>query len=94
MGSRSFVAVKGITTFNTEEVANEVPLKKRQCQVERDMEQKLKYFSNYSQSACIVECSTHLIQEKCNCRPYFFRGINVTLNVTAGISLNIIFPLW
>lgn len=80
MGSCSFVAVKGITTFNTDEVAKEVPATKRQCQVEGDMEQKLKYFSNYSQSACIIECTTRLMIEKCNCRPYFFRGINKIFN--------------
>lgn len=67
-----FVGVKGITTFNTEEVAKDVTPARRQCQVEG--EQKLKYFPRYSRSACTIECATRLMQERCKCRPYFFKG--------------------
>lgn len=68
-----FVGVKGITTFSTQEVAKEVKLDKRQCQVEG--ERKLKYFANYSRSGCAVECATELMKKRCDCRPYFFRGL-------------------
>ncbi|KAI9552641.1 putative amiloride-sensitive sodium channel [Daphnia sinensis] len=71
-GSETFVGVKGITTFNTEEVAKGVTPNKRQCQVEG--EQTLKYFPQYSRSACTVECATRLMQDRCKCRPYFFRA--------------------
>ena len=68
----SFVAVNGISTFNTEEVAQKVSPAKRQCKV--DEEHKLLYFPRYSLSACTVECATKLMKDSCNCRPYFFRG--------------------
>ncbi|KAI9565143.1 putative amiloride-sensitive sodium channel [Daphnia sinensis] len=71
-GSETFVGVKGITTFNTEEVAKDVTPHQRQCQVEG--EKKLKYFPQYSRSACTIECATQLMQERCKCRPYFFRA--------------------
>ncbi|KAI9552640.1 putative amiloride-sensitive sodium channel [Daphnia sinensis] len=71
-GSETFVGVKGITTFNTEEVAKGVTPNKRQCQVEG--EQTLKYFPQYSRSACTIECATRLMQDRCKCRPYFFRA--------------------
>ncbi len=67
-----FVAVKGITTFNTEEVAKVVKPDKRQCQVEE--ERKLLFFPRYSRAACTIECATKLMNDTCNCRPYFFRG--------------------
>ncbi|XP_046649315.1 pickpocket protein 28-like isoform X2 [Daphnia pulicaria] len=71
-GTETFVGVKGITTFNTEEVAKDVTPARRQCQVEG--EQKLKYFPRYSRSACTIECATRLMQERCKCRPYFFKA--------------------
>ncbi len=70
--SNSFVAVKGITSFNTEEVAKKVPPAKRQCEVQE--EHTLLYFPRYSRAACTVECTTKLMKDTCNCRPYFFRG--------------------
>ncbi|XP_046452018.1 pickpocket protein 28-like [Daphnia pulex] len=73
-GTETFVAIKGTTTFNTEDVAREVTPIKRQCLVEG--EKKLKYYRQYSRSACFVDCKTRKMQEDCNCRPYFFREIN------------------
>ncbi len=69
----SFVGVKWTTSFNTEEVANEVNPTKRKCLVEG--EKKLKFHKHYSQSACFVECAGNIMQEKCQCRPYFFKGM-------------------
>ena len=70
----SFIGVKGVTTWNTEEVAKEVSVEKRQCRVEG--ETQLDYFPRYSRSACDVECATKKMRKDCNCRPYFFRGLD------------------
>lgn len=75
-GTETFVAVKGTTSFNTEEVAREVAPDQRQCLVEG--EKKLKYFQHYSRSACMVECATRIMHDNCQCRPYFLRGGNTS----------------
>lgn len=67
-----FVGVKATTSFYTKEVTEEVPPAKRQCLAEG--EKKLKYFPHYSRSACFVECDTQLMEKRCQCRPFFFRG--------------------
>ena len=72
-----FVAIKGIKTFNTDEVAKEVSPVKRKCQVKK--EHKLLYFSHYSRSACTAECATIRMEDICKCRPYFFRGFLLEL---------------
>ncbi|KAK4020504.1 pickpocket protein 28 isoform X2 [Daphnia magna] len=76
LGTETFVGVKVTTSFYTEEVAKEVSPKKRQCLMEG--EKNLKYFEYYSRSACHIECDTLLMQERCQCRPYFFKGDNET----------------
>lgn len=86
-----FVAVKGTTSFNTEEVAREVAPDQRQCLVEG--EKKLKYFQHYSRSACMVECATRIMHDNCQCRPYFLRGsfnYLTVFNVKLGLILFII----
>ena len=70
--SLRFIGVKGVTTYNTEEVANEVSADKRQCRVEGEV--KLTYFPRYSRSACDIECITKKMEKDCKCRPYFLRG--------------------
>jgi hypothetical protein len=69
---KSFVGVKATTSFYAEEVAKEIPPSIRQCHVEG--EKKLKYFQRYSRSACSVECDTQFMEERCHCRPFYFKG--------------------
>ena len=71
------MGIKPISTFSTDDVALKVSPEKRQCQVEG--EKQLKFFPKYSRSACTVECATIKMQERCRCRPYFFRGFLLTL---------------
>ena len=79
-----FVGIKPISTFSTDDVASKVSPQKRQCQVEG--ERKLKFFPMYSRSACTVECATIKMQESCQCRPYFFRGLFYNLYSLFGFS--------
>uniref|UniRef100_A0A0P5S1Q7 Sodium channel protein Nach n=1 Tax=Daphnia magna TaxID=35525 RepID=A0A0P5S1Q7_9CRUS len=76
LGTETFVAVKATTSFYAEEVARQVSPNKRQCYVEG--EKKLKYFQRYSRSACSVECDTQMMEDRCHCRPFFFKGDNQT----------------
>lgn len=69
---RRFVAVQETSTFYTKELVKQVQPSKRGCLV--DDEVKLKYFTEYSRSACEVECATKIMLDRCQCRPYFFRG--------------------
>lgn len=70
--SRRFVGVKATTSFYTPEAIKEISPAKRQCLA--DGEKILKYFNHYSRSACFVECDANLMIERCQCRPYFFKG--------------------
>lgn len=76
LGTETFVAVKATTSFYADEVARQVSPNKRQCYVEG--EKKLKYFQRYSRSACSVECDTQMMEDRCHCRPFFFKGDNQT----------------
>ncbi|XP_046649312.1 pickpocket protein 28-like [Daphnia pulicaria] len=76
LGTETFVGVKATTSFYSEEVAKEIPASIRQCHVEG--EKKLKYFQRYSRSACSVECDTQFMEERCHCRPFYFKGDNQT----------------
>ncbi|XP_057370231.1 pickpocket protein 28-like [Daphnia carinata] len=76
LGTETFVAVKATTSFYADEVARQVSPNKRQCYVEG--EKKLKYFQRYSRSACSVECDTQMMEDRCHCRPFFFKGDNRT----------------
>lgn len=66
------MGVKATTSFYSEEVAKEIPPSIRQCHVEG--EKTLKYFQRYSRSACSVECDTQFMEERCHCRPFYFKG--------------------
>lgn len=53
-------------------------------------EKNLKYFEYYSRSACHIECDTLLMQERCQCRPYFFKGkaIYITFSTHSTFRLS------
>lgn len=70
----SFVGVKATTSFYAKEVIDKVPPEKRQCLAKG--EKNLKYFNHYSRSACFIECDARVMLERCQCRPYFFKGKN------------------
>lgn len=72
-GGGRFAGLKGISTVISNQAVSTVPHKKRGCVV--DGEVQLNYFTRYSQSACVAECTTRKMQKLCNCRPYFFRGL-------------------
>ncbi|XP_046452024.1 sodium channel protein Nach-like [Daphnia pulex] len=72
VGTETFAGLKGISTVISNQAVSTVPHKKRGCVV--DGEVQLNYFTRYSQSACVAECTTRKMQKLCNCRPYFFRA--------------------
>lgn len=75
-GGGRFAGLKGISIVISNQAVSTVPHKKRGCVV--DGEVQLNYFTRYSQSACVAECTTRKMQKLCNCRPYFFRGLKTS----------------
>ena len=68
------VAVSLVTNKHTEAVAR-LDARQRNCHVKGDTE--LKYFRNYSESACMMECTVTEIIKRCRCLPYFFRQLDL-----------------
>lgn len=71
-GSVTYAGVKAVTSFHTDLVSDQIPKAKRHCVLSD--EHKLDFFGSYSASACVIECATKIMVEKCKCRAYFFRG--------------------
>ena len=73
-GLMKVVAVDLMTFKHTNEVAK-LDARQRNCYVEGDRE--LKYFNNYTQSACRIECMIKEMINQCQCLPYFFRQLDL-----------------
>ena len=41
---------------------------------------------NYSRNACIFECRSKVFKEKCNCLPYFFLNMSMTMSQTKSCN--------
>ena len=84
-GSETFVSVRATSMHSTDRVASKVSFEQRRCHVPG--ERQLKYFSHYSQTACVVECATNRMLELCHCRPFFFRGSRNTISELVAVLL-------
>ena len=68
-GQELFAGVDGAHVYSTSE-ARAVSAKKRKCYF--DDEKSLDYFTNYTRSNCLLECSFKFIKSVCGCVPYFY----------------------
>ena len=46
-------------------------MEKRGCYM--NDERSLKYFSKYTESACLAECRIEKMLRQCKCRPFYFK---------------------
>lgn len=68
-GQEIFVGVDGTDVYSTSE-AKTVSAIKRKCYFAD--EKKLDYYSNYTRSNCILECTLKFIKGICGCLPYYY----------------------
>ena len=83
VGARGFIAGLGLNVAvgvdlssikHTDAVAK-LDARQRNCHVKGDGQ--LKYFNNYSYSACMTECIIAAMIDRCKCLPYFFRQFDL-----------------
>jgi acid-sensing ion channel, other len=70
-GTEVFAGVRTWSIFSTDQVRSLNP-RERNCLF--SYENKLRYFTKYSQSNCIIEHMAKKIMQHCHCLPFYFLG--------------------
>ena len=68
-GQEVFVGVDGADVYSTLDAKTVSPIK-RKCYFRE--ERTLDYYTNYTRSNCLQECSFKFIKSVCGCVPYYF----------------------
>ena len=84
-GVETFVAVNRISIHSTTSVA-QLPFEKRFCYFPD--EGRLRYFRNYSTSACFSVCRYTIIADQCGCEPHFFPGYILDCNALKSYNFD------